>query len=688
MRNHFSLISAGTEGSTVRAARKSLLGKARERPQQVKHVIDALHRIGPIQTYRAVSKKLDGYSPLGYSCAGEVLDVGARVQGYTVGDRVACAGIQASHAEVVSVPANLCVPLACDSNLRCACYNTLGAIALQGVRQADLRLGESCLVIGLGLIGQLTCLLLRASGIRVFGVDVHAEPVQLARRYCADAAWVRSDEGIEQRIHRLTNGIGADAVIITAATTSLDPINFAGKLARHKGRVVVVGDVPTGFDREPDYYHKELELRMSCSYGPGRHDLDYEQHGRDYPAGYVRWTENRNMQAFHSLINDGRIDLSYLTTHEFALEDAPRAYDLIVNQTEPFLGIVLRYDTTRPLARQPLTIKRTKPVTDIGIAFVGAGSYAQANLLPNLPQGDPSITLRSVMAHTGTTSKRVAERYGFEQCVSSIDELYDEKTNVWFIATRHDTHADYVRQGLSTGKHIFVEKPLAINREELETIRAVYLEARDEPPIVMVGYNRRFSPLAVELKRRLSESPLSMIYRVNAGPIAADSWIHDPVLGGGRMIGEGCHFVDFMTYLCGSKPVSVAANVLPDAQNLADTLSVQLTFENGSIGTLHYFANGSKSIGKEYCEVYQDGATAILDDFKSLRILGCERSFRKRLLSQNKGQSEMIAALLTSLKSGGTAPIPFDDLVRTTLVTFAALESATTQTIVTVDLLT
>ena len=342
VKNHYSLISAGTEGSTVKAARKSLLGKAKERPQQVKQVFEVLKKQGLVQTYRAVVKKLDAYSPLGYSCAGEVIEVADDVRGFKVGDKVACAGAgYANHAEVVSVPVNLCVKLPDDADLSQACYNTLGAIALQGVRQADLRLGETCAVIGLGLIGQLACLQLKASGVRVIGIDVSKAAVDMAATHCADMALTRDTPGINDKISEFTDGLGVDAVIIAAATRSLDPVNFAGAICRKKGSIVVLGAVPTGFDREPYYYKKELTLKMSCSYGPGRYDMSYEEKGQDYPAAYVRWTEKRNMEAFQQLLYSGKIDVSYLTTHNFKFEDAPRAYDIVVNRNEPFLGMVL-----------------------------------------------------------------------------------------------------------------------------------------------------------------------------------------------------------------------------------------------------------------------------------------------------------------------------------------------------------
>jgi len=672
--NHFSLISAGTEGCTVKTARKSLLGKARERPEQVRQVLNTLKKQGPVQTYRAVMKKLDAYSPLGYSSAGEVIEVGDGVTGFQVGDTVACAGVgYASHAEVVAVPVNLCVKLPADADLKAASYNTLGAVALQGIRQADLRLGECCAVIGLGLLGHLTCLMLRASGVRAYGIDVDPAAVDMASQHCCDGAWQRDEPGAPDEIFRQTDGLGADAVIITAGTSSLDPINFAGQLARKKGRVVVVGAVPTGFEREA-YYTKELELRMSCSYGPGRYDLDYEEKGIDYPPAYVRWTENRNMQAFQHLVHSGQIQLGHLTTHEFRLDDAPQAYDMIVNRSEPFLGILIRYDTERPFERAAIQVRQSRPMGKVGIAFIGAGSYAQGNLLPNIPRNDADVACRAVMTRSGTTSKRVAERFGFERCTSDLQDILGaDEINTVFVATRHDSHAHYVRKALEAGKHVFVEKPICLTGEDLEKIVETH-QARASLQL-MVGYNRRFAPLAEELKTRLGSVPMAMVYRVNAGAIPPDSWIQDPAVGGGRIIGEACHFVDFLTFLCGSLPTLVHAVAVPDPHGFCDTVSINLGFANGSIGTVCYYANGAKSLAKEYIEVYQSGQTGILRDFKQLEIHGPRKPFRKKLFNQDKGQARMVTAFLERIKSGGPALISVEEVAAVARVTFAVTDS-------------
>ena len=751
VKNHYSLISAGTEGSTASTARKSLIGKAKERPQQVKQVLEVLAQQGPVQTYRAVTKKLEAYSPLGYSSAGEVMAVGEGVSGFTMGDWVACAGAgYANHAEIIAVPVNLCVKIPENTDLKAASYNTLGAIALQSIRQADLRLGETCAVIGLGLLGQLTGLMLKASGVNVIGIDVSEPPVKLAQEHFAGLALTRNTPGIENQIAEYTNGLGADAVIIAAATTSTDPINFAGAIARKKGKVVILGAVPTGFERDPHWYKKELQLLMSCSYGPGRYDLNYEEKGIDYPAAYVRWTEKRNMEAFQQLLANGSINLDYLTTHEFSLQDAPKAYDMIVNKSEPYLGIILKYDTEKPVQLKNKVITgSSKPVSKINIGFIGAGSYAQGNLLPNIPQKNSDIVCKGVLTNSGTTSKRVAERFGFEFCTSNEKEILENPDiNTLFIATRHDSHAEYVLKGLQAGKHIFVEKPLCLTKEELERIiEAMSLRgeaprnegasakqpveissnrtknnevqrslprqpvgppqkkpneeptandeqiasslpadaSRNDGPksVLMVGFNRRFSALSTTLKKQMGSGHMSMIYRVSAGHIPGDTWIQDMEIGGGRVIGEACHFIDYLTWLNGSLPVSVYASALPDAGGHNDTVNINITFANGSTGVVAYYANGPKSMPKEYIEVFHNGSSGVINNFKELRLFGKSKQ-KKKLLNLDKGQKQMVKQFLQSLITGKPL-IPFEEIVAVTKATFAVLESIKTGQVVKID---
>lgn len=682
VKNHYSLVSAGTEASTVKAARKGYLGKALERPQQARQVLDSIKTQGLVQTYRAVMKRLDAYSPLGYSCTGEVIACAPEVKGLRAGDLVACGGLTASHAEVVCVPANLVVALKLGADLKQAVYNTLGAIALQGVRQADLRLGESCAVIGLGLIGQLTALLLRASGVRVVGVDIAAAMVDMATGHCLDFGLVRDDGGIEEKVSRFTDGLGCDAVIITAASESLDPINFAGAISRKRGTVVVVGAVPTGFDREPHFYRKELQVKMSCSYGPGRYDPLYEEKGIDYPAAYVRWTEKRNMEAFQDLLHTGRLDVSYLTTHVFPLAEAPAAYEMLMAKKEPFAGILIEYDQARSTAAKTTRVQLKVAASrsrnaQIGIGFIGAGSYAQSHLLPNLPK-DGRVALRGVMTTTGTSSRSVGERFGFEYCTSDASEiLQDETIDAVFIASRHDSHAQYVMQALQAGKHVFVEKPLCLTEGELNSISELYQSlqtAAQSAPLLMVGYNRRFSPFAQMIRREIGPGPMAMLYRVNAGAVPLDSWIQDTETGGGRIIGEVCHFVDFLTFINGSLPVSVYACAMSQPHALSDTVNISLTYGNGSIGSIAYFANGHKSLRKERLEVFANGVTVVLDDYRNLTIFQGKNRENKSS-NQDKGQAYTVKAFFEAITSRSDAPIPIEHITSASMATIRILES-------------
>lgn len=677
VRNVYSVISAGTEGGKVKAARRSLIGKAQERPQQARQMIDLLMQSGPTQAYRTLVKKLDSYSPLGYSCAGYIVGVGEGVSGFAVGDKVACGGSSANHAEVVSVPRNLCVKLRPDADLKKAAYNTLGAVALQGVRQADLRLGESCAVIGLGILGQLTCHLLRAGGIRVFAIDIDHEMVKLAGTHAADYAAVRDEIGLTEKLDHETNGLGADAVIIAAATESLDPINFAGRILKKKGRVVIVGSVPTGFERDPYYYAKELDLRMSCSYGPGRYDPLYEEQGVDYPPAYVRWTERRNMEAFQELLYSNKIDIGYITTHVFSLDEAHKAYALITQRTEPFLGLIIEYPHAMEPARKVVVKSGQSAIRADGVslAFIGAGSYAMSHLLPNIPNAD-WVKRKGVMTASGLSARSVVQRFAFEFCTSDENEIVrNADINTVFIATRHDTHAKFIKSALSNGKHVFVEKPLCILESDLRQIEELFGMRDGQNGILMVGFNRRFSPLLAFVRRHFTPGQMSMIYRVNAGTIPHDSWIQNIDVGGGRIVGEACHFIDLLTYVNGSLPTKVQAFWVPSPSGQPDTATINLSFGNGSIGTVAYFANGPKSLPKEYLEIYKSGASAILRDFKEVEIFGEKGTTKKKLLFQDKGQASMVAAFLNAVRNGGQPPIPFEEICAVTRATFRAVDS-------------
>ncbi len=677
VRNHYSVISAGTEGGKVSTARKGYIGKAKEKPAQVKQVIETLKSEGIASTYRRVMNKLDALTPLGYSAAGVVEAVSEGVTRFKVGDRVASGGEGANHAEVSSVPENLVVKVPDAVSLRDAAYATIAAIAVQGVRQADLRLGESCAVIGLGLLGQLTVQILKASGVKVAGIDIDMDMVELAGRSGADIAFARDSGDEEQAVIDFSDGYGVDAVIITAGSSSLDPVELAGRLCRRKGRVVIVGAVPTGFSRE-NYYRKELELRMATSYGPGRYDPNYEEKGQDYPIGYVRWTENRNMQAFLQLLTDGKIDLSFLTTHEFEFEKSPAAYQMIVDRSEPYVGIVLKYETEKETGRSvDLGGEGRRPSAggdEPRVSFIGAGSFAQNLLLPNIK----GSALVSVATSQGHTSKNVAQKWNFRTATCDAEDVFKDDSNTVFIATRHDSHAEYVMRSLKAGKNVFVEKPLCMTEEELEEIAGIYKSASGGgAPRLMVGFNRRFAPHVRSIKKEFTDKlPKSINYRINAGAIPADHWIQDREIGGGRIIGEVCHFVDLAMYLAGALPKRLSAAAMEDPRGLLDTLNVNILFMDGSIANISYFANGSKALKKERLEVFSSGKTAVLDDFTKLDIF-TSRKTKKMKLGQDKGHRREVEEFLDSVRKGTPSPIPFEEIYYSTRMSFDIIRSIT-----------
>lgn len=670
IRNHFSVISSGTEGKTVKDARLGYIGKAMARKDEVKKVMAAVKTFGLAETYKLTMNKLDAPSPLGYSCAGEVIAVADDVSEFKVGDKVACAGNTAVHSEVVSVPKNLCVKVPENLPLNEACFATIGAIALQGIRQADLRLGENCAVIGLGLIGQLTIQLLKAAGVKAIGIDIDEKAVSLSKELGADHVFNRNHEGLDQIIKNITNGYGIDSVIITAATSSTDPVDFAGEICRKKGKVVVVGSVATGFKRQ-HYYKKELELRMSSSYGPGRHDRNYEEQGNDYPYAYVRWTENRNMQAFVELLQEKKLNVSKVITHVFDFKDAPKAYQMILDKSESFMGIVLKYDLTKKITGK-VTLKENVAVSgEPSVAFVGAGSFADNVLLPAF-KGQCNFI--GVATARPNNSKNIAAKYGFNYCTDQVTELItDKNVNTLVIATRHDSHGTYVIEGLKNHKNVFVEKPLCINEEELNLIKQ---EKGNSKGILMVGFNRRFAPQTIKAQEivKALNIPVSLNFRINAGQNVPDHWIHDKNIGGGRIIGEVCHFVDLAAFLANSKINSVSANAIKDTDHLNDTLVINLSFENGSVASISYFSNGNKQISKEYLEIFAGGQVMIIDDFKQMKIYG-KSTKEFNLSKQDKGHRSEVSSFLNSVRAGKSSPISFEDIYNSMLATFKIEES-------------
>jgi len=678
VRNHFSLISAGTEKMTIELAQKNLMGKARERPDLVKQVIEKVRSEGVISTFRKVMGRLDSPVPMGYSCVGRVEGVGQGIDEFQIGDRVACAGTgYANHAEVVCVLKNLCVKVPDKLDIESAAFVTVGAIALQGVRQAELSIGESVAVIGLGLLGQITVQIVKAAGCKVLGIDLNAGRVELAEELGADCAVLRNDVA---KGTSFTKGVGVDAVIITAATSSSDPIELAGEISRDKGRVVVVGAVGMEIQRR-SYYEKELDLRLSRSYGPGRYDLVYEEKGIDYPIGYVRWTERRNMEEFLYLVSQGKVNVKRIITHTFAFANALKAYDLITGKTqEPFLGVLLKYDVDAKLeSRIHLKDSHTdgrkyeKEKSEIQVGVIGAGNFAKGVLLPNLKRIQ-QVNIKAIATASGLSAKHVGEKYNCEYVTSDYVELLnDSQIDAIMIATRHNLHAKMVIEALSKGKAVFVEKPLAISKEELEAVIEAWETNQGR---LMVGFNRRFAPLTSQVKQLLANriAPLCIIYRVNAGAIPKDNWVQDPDVGGGRIIGEVCHFVDFLQYLTNSQPFRVYTERIENSDNVFITIN----FRDNSLGTIGYFANGDKSFPKERVEIFGNDSVAVIDDFNRGKIVtnGKHKKLSEKFSGrQDKGYRAELEAFVQAVKSGGEMPIPFQQIVMTTLTTFKILES-------------
>ncbi len=686
VRSVASLISAGTERVAVETVRKSLLQEARERPDLVRSVIDKARSAGLRQTFNSVREKLAASQALGYSAAGIVIEVAEDVTDFRIGDRVACAGVgYASHAEVLSVPRNLCVRLPEEVDFEAGAFGTLGAIALQGVRLAEPTLGESIVVIGLGLVGQLAVQLLKANGCRVFGIDLHSARVDLARRLGAEAGGTTGGTPgteIKDAVMSWTRGRGADAVVITTATDSNQPVELAGEISRVKGRVVVVGVAGLQIPRQ-SYYTRELSLQLSMSYGPGRYDPDYEERGQDYPFGYVRWTENRNIEAFLELVGQRRIDVEPLISHRFEIDDAERAYQLIAGDVaEPYLGVLLRYDPERQLDWDVAISEGRKPgkeARSVSVGMIGAGNYVRAMLLPLFKS--EGANLISIATASGVTALDAAKNFGFARAVSGTDEIIqDADINLVVIGTHHNLHAELAARALKRNKHVFVEKPLAMNAQELdEVIRA----ASGSEAQLMVGFNRRFSPLAVKAKEFFSgrRAPLSILYRVNAGRVSPQDWIQDPVEGGGRIIGEVCHFVDLMQFWTGSVPVSVFAEAVnADRADITndDSVFITLRFADGSNGCIAYLAEGDKALAKERVEIFGEGKTFVLDDFRSASLYYKGHEEKTRAGSQDKGQAAEVRAICEVVLNGGPAPISLKDLAATARATFAIRESLRT----------
>lgn len=676
-----SLISAGTDRAIIGMAKKNYLGKALDRPDLARKVINKAKTDGLWATYKVVKNLIAEPIPLGYSLVGEVIAVGKNITDVLVGDRVACAGLgYANHAEFVTVPRNLFVPVPSGIEDEQAAYVTLGAIAMHGVRQADQQFGATVLVVGLGLLGQITTQLCNAAGYRVIGLDLDLRKLALAKQNGALLAYLPNDPNFAAAVAQLTDGHGVDAVLLTAGSRESGEIfEQVAAVCRDRARVVVVGDIKMDISRRT-YFQKELEILQSRSYGPGRYDANYEEKGQDYPIGYVRWTERRNMQAFLSLIADKKINMSSLTTHQYSLDEAERAYELITGKSKELtVGILLNYDKEiQPSKIVKVTTEKNKVTGKIKLGVIGTGNFAKAILLPALME-TKNFEIIGVASARGISAKSIAERYQARYSTCEAQQILDDpEVNAVIIATRHDSHGKYVIEALKRNKHVFVEKPLCLTWDELGEVEEVAAQSKGT---LMVGYNRRFSPLMLQLKNHFQgrSEPLSMIYRINAGRIpliGEGSWVHDPSIGGGRIIGEGCHFVDALQFLCDAEPTSVTAssiNLQRSDLSQTDTVTMTINFADGSMGTIHYFTNGDKSHPKEYIEVFSQEKIGILDNFRKLKLVANNKTTKKSTLNLEKGYSEE-AKIFEEMCHSGKQIIPLTTIFNVTKVTLSVMD--------------
>lgn len=666
-----SLVSAGTERMLVDFGKGNLLQKARQQPDKVKQVLEKVKTDGLVATLNTVRNKLDTPLPLGYCNVGRVVETSPSVSGFDVGDRVVSNG---KHADYVCVPKNLCAKIPDAVDDESAAFTVLGAIALQGIRLLGPSLGETVVVTGLGLIGLVAVQLLRAHGCRVLGIDFDESKIALARQFGAETVSLARGEDPVAAAMAYSRGRGVDAVLITASTKSNEPIHQAATMCRKRGRIVLVGVVGMEMSRA-DFYEKELSFQVSCSYGPGRYDTEYEEKGHDYPVGFVRWTEQRNFEAILDMLNDGRLDFKALISHRFPIEEAAQAYALLSGGNP--LGVLLEYpqDSAAPartIAIAPSGTARTERAAAT-IGFIGSGNYATAVLIPAFAK--TPARLQAVSSASGVSGVHVAKKFGIAQAATDSQSLLTEAAiNTVVITTRHDSHAHWICAALAHNKHVFVEKPLALDRSQLAQIEEAV--AANPERILMAGFNRRYAPHVVAAKRALAakRGPKSFIMTINAGAIPADHWTQDPAIGGGRIIGEACHFIDLLRYLAASPIASVHAMAM-ETGSVRDTVSIALRFVDGSIGTVNYFANGTKAVAKERLEIFAENSILQLDNFRTLRSFNWPGIGNQRLWSQDKGQQRCAAAFVDAIESGVTEHlIPFDELKEVMEACFTATE--------------
>jgi len=677
VRTHYSAISAGTERATLELSSKSLLAKIKARPDLVKQVVEYARQNGVKAAYEKVHAKLDTLTTLGYSCAGEVISVAEGVHEFRVGDRVACGGgTYANHAEINFVPRNLAVHVPPHVPLAAASLTTIGAIALQGFRQADVRIGETVAVIGAGLVGVLTIQIARAAGCRVVAIDLSPQRVQRAAEFGAHLAVAANDPNLVSSIMEFSRH-GVDAAILTAATDSAEPAELAAKLLRDRGRIIVVGAVGMGVSRN-NMYMKELSLTLSRSYGPGRYDPQYEEGGIDYPIGYVRWTERRNMQAFVDLLASGQVDVAPLLEHRYAIDEGSKAYNDLKNG---LYTAILEYSGA--LASPPKTVPaavaaRPRTGDEVRVGCIGAGSFAASVIFPNL-RSIKGVRLQSVATVSGAGAASAQRAFNFHTAQQPWDLLNNPNIDLACILTRHDTHAAQTAQALEAGKPVFVEKPLAIDREQLDQLRQVYASQLQagHAPFVMVGFNRRFAPFTEKIRQFFAgrREPMLVHARINAGSLPQDHWIYAQ---GGRVVGEFCHFVDWARAVVGSPIHSVAAAGLPNAaQYASDNVAVTMKFADGSVANLLYLTNGDRSVPKEFFEVFCQGAIARLDDFRTLE-LARNGKLQKFKSTQDKGHRQELQLTVEAIRSGKPSPISFEELVEVSLATLLVQQALAT----------
>jgi predicted dehydrogenase/threonine dehydrogenase-like Zn-dependent dehydrogenase len=669
-----SCVSVGTEMAGVKMSGLPLYRRALKQPHHVKRVVQLMRDQGISRVYKQVKGKLDAGLPTGYSAAGTVIAVGSDVDGIAVGDRVACAGAGvANHSELIDVPVNLCVPVPEALSFDLAATVTLGAIAMQGVRRTQPTLGETVVVVGLGILGQITAQLLSANGCRVIGTDVDPRRIGVAVENGMDIGINPKDGDLVERIIKLTDGVGADAVVITAASPSSDILAQSFQACRKKARVVIVGDVGLNMARS-DIYAKELDVLISCSYGPGRYDPVYEEEGADYPLPYVRWTENRNMQEYLRLLAARRVRLDNMLQEPFPIDQAEEAYGKLSGDGEKPLLVLLKYPPREGAMSRTLQVSAPAPVDGrIKMALVGAGGFAQGMHLPNLQKLKDKFDLRTVVSRTGLSARGAAERFGIANAATDYQTVLDDpQIDLVLIATRHDLHAEMTLAALNAGKHVFVEKPLSMTEEGLEAIEAFYA-ANPKGPLLMTGFNRRFSPAIVAAQEAMKNrtSPMIVNYRMNAGYIPSDHWVHGPH-GGGRNIGEACHIYDLFNALTGGQPIDVhACTVIPQSDHWRrdDNFVATVRYADGSVCTLTYTSMGAKSFPKERADIFVDGKVFVLDDYKQLAVAGGSGGWKG--MTMEKGQMEELKALAEAFKAGGHWPISLADQVSATRVSFA-----------------